>query len=341
MISLRHVQKFFNQQQVLQDINLEIFDGEILGIIGGSGAGKSTLLRCINLLERPEQGEVFLDQQNLMLLGTKELEKVRQKIGMIFQNYQLLNQQTVIENIALPMKIQKKSADDIEKRCLELLHIVGLEHKKHAYPQELSGGQKQRVAIARALSTQPSILLCDEATAALDPNNTNAILRLLQEIQQEFNMTMVMITHDMQVAKKICHRIALMEHGQIIETCEWPSALQNSNSLIRHSIYGDLSAQLPGFILEQLSENFNTHSILRLIFPGQGATIPFISEMCRTLGIDINILSAQIDHTHHYQCGVMIVSLGAAPEQIQTLLNFCQQHHIIGEILGYVERIHH
>ena len=341
MISLRHVHKFFNQQPVLQDINLEIFDGEILGIIGGSGAGKSTLLRCINLLERPEQGDIYIDQQNLMQLSPQELAKVRQKVGMIFQNYHLLNQQTVMENIAIPMKIQKKSSDDIEKRCQELLSIVGLEHKKNAYPQELSGGQKQRVAIARALSTRPSILLCDEATAALDPNNTNAILRLLQEIQKEFKMTMVMITHDMQVAKKICHRIALMEHGHIVETCEWPSVLKKTDSLIRHSIYGDLSAQLPEFILNQLSEDFNTHSILRLVFPGQGATIPFISEMCRTLGIDINILSAQIDHAHHYQCGVMIVSLGAAPKQIETLLSFCQQHHIIGEILGYVERIHH
>jgi D-methionine transport system ATP-binding protein len=260
---------------------------------------------------------------------------------MIFQNYHLLNQQTVLENIILPMKIQKKDMDFINHRSQELIKIVGLEHKKNAYPGELSGGQKQRVAIARALSTQPSILLCDEATAALDPNNTNAILKLLQDIQQEYRMAIVLITHDMQVAKKICHRIALMDHGQIIETCEWPGVLKNANSLIRNSIYGDLSSQLPPFIVEQLSEEFNTHSILRLIFPGQGATIPFISEMCKTLGIDINILSAQIDHTHHYQCGVMIVSLGAAPEQIQTLLDFCQHHHIIGEILGYVERIHH
>jgi D-methionine transport system ATP-binding protein len=341
MISLRHIHKTFNQHLVLKDINLDIRDGEILGIIGGSGAGKSTLLRCINLLERPDQGEICIDEQNILQLDGSQLSKMRQKIGMIFQHYHLLNQLTVLENIALPMKIQKQAPEFIQNRCIELLKIVDLEHKKNAYPAELSGGQKQRVAIARALSTQASILLCDEATAALDPSNTQAILTLLQDIQQEFQMTIVLITHDMQVAKKICHRIALMEHGQIIETCEWPSALKNSSSLIRNSVYGDLSSQLPPFIIEQLSSEYNTHSILRLIFPGHGATIPFISEMCRNLEIDINILSAQIDHTHHYQCGVMIVSLGAEPAQIQTLLHFCQQHHIIGEILGYVERIHH
>jgi D-methionine transport system ATP-binding protein len=341
MISLRHIHKFFNQHLVLNNINLDIAEGEIFGIIGGSGAGKSTLLRCINLLERPDQGKVYINNQNLMNLSPKQLRVIRQDIGMIFQHYHLLSQQTVKDNIAMPMKIQGHSSQEIDKRCDELLEIVGLSHKQDAYPDQLSGGQKQRVAIARALSTRPSILLCDEATAALDPANTQAILNLLVDIQKQYKMSLVMITHDMQVAKKICHRIALMEKGEIIETSAWPLVLKNKDSLIRHSLYGDLTAQLPEFIVNQLSEQFNTHCILRLIFPGQGATVPFVSEMCRSLQVDINILSAQIDHTHQHQCGVMIVSLGSVKSHIERLLEHCETHQIIGEILGYVERIHH
>ena len=342
MISLRHIYKSFHQQQlILKNINLEIFEGEIFGIIGGSGAGKSTLLRCINLLERPDKGEVYVNNQNLMDLNRQELRHARQRIGMIFQHYHLLNQQTVLENIALPMHIQHYSQQKIKQRCDELLDLVGLSQKKHAYPQQLSGGQKQRVAIARALSTQPSILLCDEATAALDPANTQAILNLLLDIQKQYNMSLLLITHDMQVAKKICNRIALMEMGEIIEISEWPSVLKNPQSLIRNSLYGDITSQLPEFIIEQLSDEHNTHCILRMLFPGQGATIPFISEMCRELDIDVNILSAQIDHTHHNQCGVMIISIGTQAELLKKFLAHCHQNHIIGEILGYVDRIHH
>jgi D-methionine transport system ATP-binding protein len=342
MISLRHLYKSFNEHQVLKDISLNIAQGEIFGIIGGSGAGKSTLLRCINLLERPTQGEVWVNGQNLMALNPKELRQARQKIGMIFQNYQLLSQQTVLENIALPMKIQGKSQEEIHQRCQELLEIVGLSDKQLAFPEQLSGGQKQRVAIARALSTQPSILLCDEATAALDPKNTQAILNLLLEIQKQYQITLVMITHDMQVAKKICHRLALMKKGEIVELSEWPNLLRQKSSLIRESLYGDIAQQLPHFILNQLSDEQNKHSILRVLFPGEGATIPFISEMCRQLNIDINILSAQIDHHQATQCGVMLVSMdGEQPQQIETFLKQCQHHQLIGEVLGYVEHIHH
>jgi D-methionine transport system ATP-binding protein len=341
MISLRHLHKSFNQHPVLKDISLNITQGEIFGIIGGSGAGKSTLLRCINLLERPNSGEVWVNGQDLMQLRPKALRLARQKIGMIFQNYQLLNQQTVFDNIALPMKIQGQDSRTIEKKCHELLDIVGLSEKKLAYPELLSGGQKQRVAIARALTTQPSILLCDEATAALDPQNTNAILNLLLDIQRQYQITLVMITHDMQVAKKICQRLALMKQGEIVELSEWPSLLRQKASLIRETLYGNLKQQLPEFIINQLSEEQNKHSILRVLFPGQGATIPFISEMCRSLNMEINILSAQIDHHQSNQCGVMLVSMdGQKPQQIEDFLKKCQHHQIIGEVLGYVEHIH-
>lgn len=341
MIKLRHLQKSFHSNLVLKDINLEIHSGEIIGIIGGSGAGKSTLLRCINLLERPDEGEVWVNSQNLLTLSPHDLRLARQKIGMIFQNYHLLEQQTVFENVALPMKVQGHTAENIEKKCNELLELVGLSYKKMAYPNQLSGGQKQRVAIARALSTNPSILLCDEATAALDPSNTQSILNLLLDIHRLYKITLVMITHDMHVAKKICQRLVLMDKGEIIEMSEWPKVLKKPNSLIRDSLYGDITSQLPEFIVDQMSDAYNQHSIIRILFPGQEATIPLISAMCRQLNIDINILSAQIDHTHQHQCGIMIISMGAQPEQIQVFLEHCKNNNIIGEILGYVERIHH
>jgi D-methionine transport system ATP-binding protein len=339
MISLRHINKFFQHHQVLNDISLEINQGEIFGIIGGSGAGKSTLLRCINLLERPNSGEVWVNGHNLMELSAEELRKERQKIGMIFQNYQLLSQQTVYENVALPLKIMGLEPKAIEVKCLELLEVVGLSHKQNSYPNQLSGGQKQRVAIARALSTNPRILLCDEATAALDPKNTQAILNLLLDIQKKYHITLVLITHDMQVAKKVCHRIALMKKGHILEVQQWPKVLGDKSSLIRESLYGEVLDQLPEFISQQLSEIPKAHSILRVLFPGQGATIPFISAMCRHLNLDINILSAQIEHSHKNQCGMMLIGMNSNDQQLQEFLQQCQQHHIIGEVIGYVEHL--
>ena len=340
MIRLRHINKCFEHHQVLDDISLDIHQAEIFGIIGGSGAGKSTLLRCINVLERPDSGEVWVNGKNLMQISAHQLRLERREIGMIFQNYQLLSQQTVYENIALPLKVMGLANEAIHQKCLELLDIVGLSHKKDSYPNQLSGGQKQRVAIARALTTNPRILLCDEATAALDPKNTQAILNLLVKIQTTYHITLVLITHDMQVAKKICHRIALMKQGQILEINEWPKVLGEKNSLIRESLYGELLDQLPEFILQQLSEKPQQHAVLRLLFPGQGATIPFISDMCRRLDLDINILSAQIDHNDQNQCGLMLIGMNANQQQLEEFGLQCQQHHIIGEVIGYVEQLH-
>lgn len=340
MISLCHINKQFHHHQVLDDISLDIQQGEIFGIIGGSGAGKSTLLRCINLLERPDSGEVWVNGTNLMRLSAKALRLERRQIGMIFQNYQLLNQKTVYENVAIPLKIMGISSDVIHQKCLELLDVVGLSHKKNSYPNQLSGGQKQRVAIARALTTNPRILLCDEATAALDPKNTQAILNLLIDIQKKYQITLILITHDMQVAKKVCHRIALMKKGQIVEINQWPQVLSEEKSLIRESLYGETLDHLPEFILQQLSESPKQHSILRVLFPGQGATIPFISDMCRRLDLDINILAAQIDHNQKNQCGMMLIGMNSDHKQLEEFLLQCQQHQIIGEVIGYVEHLH-
>lgn len=214
MIDLVGLTKSFSGKPVLQDINLFIQEGEIFGIIGKSGAGKSTLLRCINLLERPEQGDVIIDGQYLTQLSRKELALARHKMAMIFQQFNLLNSKTVYDNIALPMRIQGIDEESIKTKVEELLPIVELEDKKLSYPHQLSGGQKQRVAIARALSCSPKILLCDEATSALDPETTDSILALLKKINGIYGITIVLITHEMEVVKRICKRLAVIDGGK-------------------------------------------------------------------------------------------------------------------------------
>lgn len=204
--------------EALKNINLSIGKRDIFGIIGMSGAGKSTLVRCMNYLEKPTEGKVFIDGVLLGTLSSKELQKQRERIAMIFQHFNLLMQKSVLENVCFPLYIQKVSKKEARARALELLKIVGLEDKKNCYPAMLSGGQKQRVAIARALACNPNILLCDEATSALDPQTTSAILELLKDINKRFGITIVMITHQMSVVREICFNVAIMKDGYIVET---------------------------------------------------------------------------------------------------------------------------
>ncbi|MEH7363016.1 methionine ABC transporter ATP-binding protein, partial [Priestia megaterium] len=222
MIKFQRVSKIFEsgskKVEALKDIELTIQKGDIFGVIGLSGAGKSTLLRTINLLEYPTSGEVIVDGENLATLSETELRKNKKRIGMIFQHFNLLNSKTVFENIAMPLILSGKPKKDIKLRVEELLHFVGLEDKAGVYPDHLSGGQKQRVGIARALATNPSILLCDEATSALDPHTTESILKLLKRVNEEYQITIVIITHEMEVIKQICNRVAVMKDGKIIET---------------------------------------------------------------------------------------------------------------------------
>ncbi|OEF99407.1 methionine ABC transporter ATP-binding protein [Vulcanibacillus modesticaldus] len=221
MIKLNNVQKIYdnNKQRVtaLKNINLEIKSGEIYGIIGYSGAGKSTLIRLINMLENPTAGEIWVNGQRMDRLNNEKLRLARQKIGMIFQNFNLLSSRTVRQNIAFPLEIAGYPKEKIDKRVSELIKLVGLTERADAYPSELSGGQKQRVGIARALANNPEVLLSDEATSALDPKTTESILNLLWEINRKFGITIILITHEMHVIKKICHRVAVIDGGEIVE----------------------------------------------------------------------------------------------------------------------------
>lgn len=240
MIRFENVSKTFrgNEKQVeaVKEVNLHIKKGEIFGIIGYSGAGKSTLVRCINLLERPDRGRIWIGDTEITALKGKSLRKQRRKIGMIFQQFHLFASRNVYKNVAYPLKHQGLTGQEIKKRVEELLNLVGLEDKASAYPSQLSGGQKQRAAIARALANEPDILLCDEATSALDPKTTTAILRLLQEVNRKLGVTIVVITHEMQVVKEICGRVAVMEGGSVVEEGEVFDIFSNPHE----KITGDL-----------------------------------------------------------------------------------------------------
>jgi D-methionine transport system ATP-binding protein len=336
MIELIELNKAYQSNIALKNINLFIQENEIFGIIGKSGAGKSTLLRCINLLETPDEGEVIIDNENLTTLDSHGLRKARHKMAMIFQHFNLLNSKTVYENIALPMRIQGLSEAIIENKVTELLTLVELLEKINAYPAQLSGGQKQRVAIARALSCSPKILLCDEATSALDPETTNSILELLKRINQLYGITMVIITHEMEVIKRICHRLALMETGQITEVAALATIFNKQDSQARRMLYSQLSPELPACLKSSLSPTPNQKPLLRLFFQGENATVPFISKASRDLNLDINILLANIDRFDGVTCGVLVVELVAEKALLHTFVQRCEEANLTVEILGYV-----
>ena len=247
MIKLSNITKVFQQGnrtiQALNDVSLHVPAGQIYGVIGASGAGKSTLIRCVNLLERPTQGSVQVDGQELTALSEKELTRARRQIGMIFQHFNLLASRTVFGNVALPLELDNTSKDEIKRRVPELLDLVGLGDKHDSYPANLSGGQKQRVGIARALAARPDVLLCDEATSALDPETTASVLNLLADINQKLNLTIVLITHELEVVKTLCDHAALLEHGEIIESGRIADLLVAPWSRLRQSLLHDPQAE--------------------------------------------------------------------------------------------------
>lgn len=336
MIELNGLIKSFSGKPAVNDVSLFIQEGEIFGIIGRSGAGKSTLLRCINLLERPDEGEVIIDGQNLTTLSRKDLALARHKIAMIFQHFNLLHSKNVYDNIALPMRIQGIDEETIKQKIEELLPVVELQDKKEAYPSQLSGGQKQRVAIARALSCSPKILLCDEATSALDPETTEAILVLLKKINALYGITIVLITHEMDVVKRICKRLSVMVNGELVETLAIAEVFNKQDSLARGMLYAQLSPELPPCLTSRLAGYPTIKPLLRLFFQGEEATVPFISQTSRELNIDINILLANIDRFDGVTCGVVVIELTAEQLLLDAFLERCKQVGLTVEIIGYV-----
>ena len=287
MIELRNLNKTFHTQDgaltALDDINLTVQDGEIFGIIGLSGAGKSTLVRCMNLLERPTHGEVLVDGQDLMKLSPAGLREVRRNIGMIFQSYNLLEQRTVLRNVLYPLELTHEDRRTARTRAMQLLELVGLADRASAYPAQLSGGQKQRVAIARALATNPHYLLCDEATSALDPTTTDSILALLQTINRTLGVTVVVITHEMAVVDRICHRVAVIDNSRIVEMGAVDAIFANPRSAIARELI------LPHV---RVAATVRGGAHVRLAFNGESTYKPLVSALILVTGIPVSILFA-------------------------------------------------
>ncbi len=311
MIEFRNVSKTFarngHQIQALDNINLKIEKGDIFGIIGYSGAGKSTLLRLINRLESPGKGDVVLNGESLQGVTGKRLQAIKKNIGMIFQNFNLLNAKTVFHNVAIPLILQGKDKAFIQARVTELLDFVSLGDKAHSFPDELSGGQKQRVGIARALATNPSVLLCDEATSALDPHTTVQILLLLQEINRRYGITIVLITHEMSVVQKICNNVAVMERGRVVEHGEVFHVFAEPRhavtaSFVQSVIHDRLPARVDALLQAQGRG-------LRLEFVGSTAQQPIINRIIKNYAIEINILFASMSEVQNRIIGFMIVQI--------------------------------
>lgn len=321
IIKVEHLCKTFGsgEEQVaaLQDVNLEIEKGEIFGIIGLSGAGKSTLVRCMNLLERPDEGKVLFHDKDLMSLTPKALRKERRIISMIFQSFNLLDQRTALENICFPMELAGVSAKKAKKRAMELLEIVGLPDKANAYPVQLSGGQKQRIAIARALASDPEVLLCDEATSALDPKTTDSILNLLQKINREQGITVIIITHQMSVIEQICNRVAILDSGCVAEIGMVEKVFSNPKSKAGRRLVSPDKA-LPVSEWEV--------PVARLAFNGAMVEEPVIATLAARKQILVSILGADTRNVDGKMFGTMLISLPEDPQQKITALEYLNSH---------------
>ena len=347
MIKLQGIEKIYDSPSgkvhALKGIDLEIARGEIYGIIGLSGAGKSTLVRCINMLERPTAGKVFVDGQDMTTLTESELRAARKNIGMIFQHFNLLSSATVYDNIAFPLKLSNMNAADIKKKVEPLLELVGLSDKANQYPAQLSGGQKQRVGIARALASDPKILLCDEATSALDPKTTKSILALIKDINKKLALTVVVITHEMQVIKDICDKVAIISDGVIAESGSVLDVFTNpQHRITKEFISVLLSNELPAaFRGNEISQDRTPDSFLlvRLIFQGDRADDPVLAKMIRTCtGVECTMLFGNLDDLRGVPFGRFIIGLSGADEAINNALNFLSSEDVRVEVIGYVRR---
>lgn len=317
IIQLRNMGKEFKTANgpvvALDDINLDIMEGEIFGIIGLSGAGKSTLVRCINLLEIPTAGEVIFEGENLAALNDRGKRRARQSMGMIFQQFNLLAQRNVLKNICFPLEIAGVPKEQAKQRAMELLKLVGLEDRSKAYPAQLSGGQKQRVAIARAIATNPKVLLCDEATSALDPNTTKSILSLLKQINRDLGITVIVITHEMAVIEAICDRVAIIDQSRIAEVGRVSDIFSEPKSRIgRQLILGDAVTNV----------KFDQAKKIRITFDGRSSTEPVIANMILASKVPLNIMYAATKDIGGTAVGQMIVQLPEDETDANRALNY-------------------
>ncbi|MNK41698.1 Methionine import ATP-binding protein MetN [compost metagenome] len=343
MIELKNISKKFyktgREINALQDVSLHVPEGKIFGVIGTSGAGKSTLIRCINLLEKPTSGEVIVGGKSLLQLSNSQLARERRQIGMIFQHFNLLSSRTVSENVAFPLELAGVHKSVIKERVKELLELVGLEDKINDYPANLSGGQKQRVAIARTLANNPKVLLCDEATSALDPGTTRSILNLLKDINKRLNITILLITHQMEVIKAICDEVAVISNGRLVEQGTVSEIFANAkNELTREFIASSLHIEIPAIYQERLIAVYKEglSPLLRLELNGKSVDEPILTEAAKQFGINANIITAQTAYAGDTNFGILIIELSGDENQQKETIEYFKSKHIKTEILGYV-----
>ena len=345
MIKLNNITKIFTlpdkKLTALDNVSLHVPKGQICGVIGASGAGKSTLIRCVNLLERPTHGAVIIDDVDLTQLSDTELVKTRRQIGMIFQHFNLLTSRTVFENVALPLELENKSKAEIQENTTALLALVGLSDKHNVYPANLSGGQKQRVAIARALASDPKVLLCDEATSALDPATTQSILKLLKEINRTLGITILLITHEMEVVKRICDQVAVIDKGRLIEQGTVSEIFSNPKTeLAQEFISSTFHITLPEEYLENLSDtpkHAKSYPIIKFEFTGRSVDAPLLSQASKKFGVELSILTSQIDYAGGVKFGFTIAEVEGDEDAITQAKVYLMENNVRVEVLGYVQ----
>ena len=345
MIKLNNITKIFTlpdkKLTALDNVSLHVPKGQICGVIGASGAGKSTLIRCVNLLERPTHGAVIIDDVDLTQLSEAELVKTRRQIGMIFQHFNLLTSRTVFENVALPLELENKSKAEIQEKTTALLALVGLSDKHNVYPANLSGGQKQRVAIARALASDPKVLLCDEATSALDPATTQSILKLLKEINRTLGITILLITHEMEVVKRICDQVAVIDKGRLIEQGTVSEIFSNPKTeLAQEFISSTFHITLPEEYLENLSDtpkHAKSYPIIKFECTGRSVDAPLLSQASKKFGVELSILTSQIDYAGGVKFGFTIAEVEGDEDAITQAKVYLMENNVRVEVLGYVQ----
>lgn len=343
MIEFKNIYKTYTVEDktsyALQDINLKIYRGEIFGMIGESGAGKSTLLRIVNLLENPTHGDIYVDCVDLKALSMRELKEKRRNIGMIFQHFNLLQSRTAFENVALPLELLGYTKNDIHQEVTSLLELIGLKDYALHYPDQLSGGQKQRIAIARALATKPKILLCDEPTSALDPKSTFSVLNLLKEINQKLGVTILLITHEMDVIKQICHRAGVLSNGELVEIGSIVELfVKPKRDITKQLVQKAMHLELPDNLKNKLQLEFDSQKLplVRFTFFGDDSAQPLITTLVKKFNITINIIQANIENIQDAIVGFTICQLSGKHDDIDLALSYVKTSSVTAEVLGYV-----
>lgn len=340
MIKLQNISKTFNtnkgELKAVDHVDLTISQGEIFGIIGYSGAGKSTLIRLLNGLEKPTEGSVNINGQEISSISGKQLRQARQKVSMIFQHFNLLWSRTVEENISFPLEIAGISKSKSKQRVKELIELVGLSGRENAYPSQLSGGQKQRVGIARALANNPEVLLCDEATSALDPETTDSILELLVDINKRLGLTIVLITHEMHVIRKICHRVAVMESGKVVEQGNVLQVFQSPEQAITKRFVAQVSgAESATQTIAHLIEQYPSGQLVKLVFVGDRTEQPILSRLIKQFHVEVNIVQGNIAQTQNGAYGTLYLQLDGDASSIDEAIQYLHEEEVHTEVISH------